>query len=457
MGDLAGDPAGDQRKNVPRPGATVTLVLNVAVASSSQRFHPRRAALRGFLWGVVAVLLPLLAACGGDSGIRISAVTATPEAGTTAPPAGEVGSANPEPTPERVPLPAPPENPFAGGRLVEAYLAGGGALMDECLPELVSGWQLAPSVDGPRCASLDLDGDRRDEWAFLISFGEGEGDESPFPADLWFFQDESEDYRFFNSARALANASTAGLQIRLIEDLTNDGLPEIVMTWLECGASTCTTRLTITSYHHGSLQNLAPSGATVESLEQFEVDGATIRMTGSGAGSVGAGPQRETTTVVRWAGSAFRAEQEQGEATYLVHLVNDADQLFAAGDYGAARDAYLEVAQNSSLPDWRAEAHGAAGRPELQAYSTFRAAIAAYQLGNEDRGIDLLVQVIEGYPNTMHRQAAEEYLLAVVDGNSAGAACGAAEQILDTMRARYVAFWDYGYANPERNVFTLCR
>ena len=57
----------------------------------------------------------------------------------------------------------------------------------------------------------------------------------------------------------------------------------------------------------------------------------------------------------------------------------------------------------------------------------------------------------------MHGLAAQDYLLAVAEGRSTGEACSAAEQILDTMRAQYVAFWDYGYANPERSVFTLCR
>lgn len=399
----------------------------------------------------------MLSACGGDDGIRISAITATPSAATPTPGAGTEGQP-PTGTPgERVPLPEAPENAFAAGRLVESYIAGGGALMADCLPELVTGWRLAPSVDGPRCAFVDLDGDRRQEWVFLVSFGDGEGDESPYPADLWFFQDESENFRFFNSARALANASTSGLRIRLVEDLTNDGLADLVMTWQECGASTCVARLTIASYHNGSLADLAPSGAEVESLADFEIQGTTIRMTGTGAGSVGAGPQRETTTVVRWAGSSFRLEEEQGEATYLVHLVNDADRLFAAGDNAAARDAYLRVTQDTALPDWRAEVHGAPGRPELRAYSTFRAALASYRLGDQDRGLDLLVQAIERYPGTMHGLAAQDYLLAVAEGRSTGEACSAAEQILDTMRAQYVAFWDYGYANPERSVFTLCR
>ena len=161
--------------------------------------------------------------------------------------------------------------------------------------------------------------------------------------------------------------------------------------------------------------------------------------------------------MVRWAGSSFRVEEEQGDPTYLVHLVNDADRLFAAGDFAAARDAYLDAAGNNTLPDWRAEAHGTPGRMELHAYSTFRAVVASYRLGDPNRGLELLAQTVERYAGTMHAGAAEAYAVAVTGGSSAGEACSAAEQLLDQARAQYVAFWDYGHANPERNVFTLCR
>lgn len=425
------------------------------VAAVSRRLRGA-APLRLITLAMAALAVSVLVGCGGEEGIRISAVTATPSTATPTPGTTD-GTISGDAEPERVALPDAPENPFAGGRLVESYLAGGGALMTDCVPELVSKWRLAPSVDGPRCAFADLDGDREDEWVFLISFGEGEGDESPYAADLWFFQDEEQDYRFYNSARALANASTTGLRVRVIEDLTNDGLPDVLMTWQECGASTCVTRITIASYHNGDLQNLAPAGAFVETMEDFEVEGTTIRMIGTGAASAGAGPQRETTKVVRWAGSSFRVEEEQGEPTYLVHLVNDADRLFAAGDFAAARDAYLDAASNNTLPDWRAEAHGTPGRPELHAYSTFRAAVASYRLGDPNRGLELLAQTVERYAGTMHAGAAEAYAVAVTGGSSAGEACSAAEQLLDQARAQYVAFWDYGHANPERNVFTLCR
>jgi hypothetical protein len=405
---------------------------------------------------ILAGLAVLLVACGGDDGIRISAITATP--GTATPtPADASETVQLEEQQPAVPLPDPPENPFAGGRLVEAYLAGGSAHMEDCLPELVLAWRLAPSVDGPRCVFADLDGDRRDEWVFLISYGTGADDESPYAADAWFFQDEAEGYRFFNSARALANAATAGLRIRLVRDLTSDGQAEVVMSWLDCSTEACTTRLIIASYNNGILENLAPSEAAVAALEEFEVDGNTIRMSGAATATAETGPRRPTTTVVRWAGARFRAEVEQGEAAYLVHAVNDADRLFAQGAYAEARDAYLAISTNTALPDWHAEVGRGDGRAVLQAYALFRAGVASFRLGQEQAAIDQFVAVIERFPGSHHDIATQAYLVAALETGSPDAGCAAAETSLNPFASQYRASLDYGSANPERTIFTLCR
>lgn len=403
-------------------------------------------------------LAALTAGCGGGDGIRISAITATPSGDATPTETTDTTTIGaPGETPRPVAVPGAPDNPFAGGRLVEEYLAGGAARIEDCLPELVSRWEMAPSVDGPRCVSDDFDGDRLDEWVFLVSYASGAGDESPFPADLWFFEDETEDYRFFNSARALANAATAGLQVRGVDDMTGDGLPDLVMTWLECGAHTCITNVTIASYHNGILENLAPVDASIESLESFEIEGGAVRLEGGLIGSVGAGPQRPSTTLVRWAGSRFRVESEEGDPVYLVHLLNDADRLFAAAQYQEAQQLYLQASTDSALRDWKAELGEAPGRPELQAYATFRAAISNFRLDQAVSAVALLGQTVDRFPATMHAAAASQYLAGLDEGNDPAGACARAEAFVDSFRNDYVAFWNFGYANPERSVFTLCR
>lgn len=403
---------------------------------------------------VLAAVALLAGACGGDQGIRISAITSTPASGegTATPTPTSVLSSVDEDT--LVPVPPLPDNPFGGGRDVEAYLAAGDPDLAGCLPDLVRTWGLADETEGPRCLSVDIDGDRDNEFAFLISFGVDAG---PQPSDLWFFESAGEDFRFFNSGRAIANASTSGLHIRHVEDLTDDGKPEIVATWEDCGASTCVTNLLIASHHNGILEDLAPDDSSIESMEEFEIEGGVITMQGGTIASVGAGPQRGATQVVSWAGSRFRLETEPGEAAYLVHLVNDADRAFAAAEYAEAGSLYLEAASNASLPDWKAETGQAAGRTELQAYSTFRAALAAERSGDSSRSLALLRQAADDYQGSMHGSIAEAYLEAIEGGATPGEACSTAEIFIESFQGLFVQFWDYGSANPQRTVFTLCR
>jgi len=402
------------------------------------------------------LFVAILVACSGGDGIRIAAITSTPSpdgAATGTPATTTLGEVTPTP----LPVPQAPENIFAGGRLIEAYLAAGDPDIDGCLPEIVREWALAPEVDGVRCASLDLDGDRADEFVFLVSFGSGADDTSAYPADLWFFEDKGSGYRFYNSARALANASTAALRIRSTDDLTSDGLPDVVMTWDDCSEDPCVTHVSIASFHNGTLENLAPADARVAALEEFTMEGGTISLVGGLRNSVEVGPERTSTVMVRWAGARFRTEVVQGDPVYLVHLVNDADRLFNAGSYAEARAAYLAIASNTSLPDWKSEIGQPNGRAELQAYATFRAAIAAFNQNDLIGAGQLLERTAIQYPATMHGAAAIEYVIALSAGASPDAACTAAESLLDGYRDQYVAFWDYGTANPERNVFTLCR
>lgn len=428
--------------------------MSAAGATVEDVSAPRSSHLRPLFVAALGLASLALAACsGGGEGIRISAATATTGAAT--PTVSTTPTAEPTPTP--APVPRRPENPYAGGRLVETYLRDGEPDIEGCLPELVRAWGLQPEVEGQRCALLDLDGDRQDEFVLLISEGSGPDDSSPYPADLWFFEDAEGDHRFFNSARAVANAATTGLRIRSVEDLTGDGLPDVALTWIECGAHTCVTHLTVISHHHGTLENLAPSDASVESLETFEIGGGAITMEGGIAGSVGAGPQRTSTTVVRWAGSRFRTELVEGPPVYLIHLVNDADRIFQAGTYADAERAYLDAAGNNTLLDWKAEIGQGADRAELQAYSTFRAAIAAFRQNNLLGAGRLLERAATQYPTTMHGSAATHYLAALAGGETPERSCEAAETFLQVIGSQYNAFWDFGYANPERSVFTLCR
>jgi hypothetical protein len=195
----------------------------------------------------------------------------------------------------------------------------------------------------------------------------------------------------------------------------------------------------------------------VEELEEFEIVDGQIRLTGRLAAGANTGPQRATTRVIEWAGSRFRAQSEPGEAVYLVHLVNDADRAFNSGDYVLAATLYQEAAANNTLPDWKAEVGAPAGRDELHAYSLFRAGLSAQRSGDASEATRLIQRAALQYPGTMHGSIAAQYLSALDAGDSVSQACAAIESFVSSFQALYVQFWDYGTANPERTIFSLCR
>lgn len=431
-----------------------TKLIPVLLSISMETPRGRRWRLSIFALPVAILIAALLiVACGGGGEIRIVAITSTPTPVPTSSTPGTGGAVDATPAPAPVPLPPRPENPFAAGVQVAAYLAGGRADMENCLPELVQDWELA-DIEGERCLLLDLDGDGRQEFVFVIAIGSG----TEPPADVWFFDDADANRRYFNSARGLANATTAAVQIRDVRDFTGDGLPDIAITWEQCGATTCVTRLIVASHQNGLLENLAPGDVAVEAMEEFEIDDSShIRMVGGQTSTATTGPQRTRTTVVSWAGLRFRVAEEQGGPEYLIHMVNDADAAFARADYLVARQLFLAAAADTALPDWKAEMGAPSGRQELRPYSYFRAALASHRAGDNQGFLDLLDQAVEGYEGTMHGSAAAVYREAIRNGNTPEIACTAMESYVGTFQGLFNQFWNFGTANPERTVFTLCR
>lgn len=396
---------------------------------------------------LVATLVAVLAAataCSDDGGgIRIAAATGTP---------GNAATATAATT--RTPLPPRPGNPFSGGIAVAGYLAGGGANLGGCLPELVQAWAMGP-VDGDRCRQLDFDGDGRPEFVFVASFPDGGPNGAP--ADVWFFDDQASGYRLVNTARGLANATLANARIVAAEDLTADRVPEVVIAWQSCGASTCTTDLVIASQQGNLLDNLVPRDLALPSVESITVKQGVIAMKGGQVASAGAGPSRGQTVTVTWGGERFRKETQLEPPAYLVHALNDADTAFASGDFAGARALYERAATDSTLKDWKQESGGPAARLEVAAYALFHASLAALRQGDGTATIALLDRAVAGHEATMSGRAAAAYRDALRAGGSSSVACAAAEAYLATVAVAYAEQWNYGDTNPERGVVTFCR
>lgn len=328
--------------------------------------------------------------------------------------------------------------------------------MERCLPELERAWELAEEVEGPRCVAADFNGDGADTWIYLLALPGTE--DRPGESDLWFF-DAGDNYRFFTSGRALANALTLGFQIREVKDLSGDGLPDLVATWQQCDETLCRTSLLLVSQHTGTLTNMVAVDASIDALATFEVLDDGVRMRGgiTEDATVAAGPEREVVVTAQWTGQRFEVERGRGEPTYLVHLVDDADRAYEAGSFAEARDLYRQAASNQTLKDWKAEVSQGRDRPELQAYSLLRAAVITDRLNDRVGALTLLGRAVTQHGTTMHGAAANAYGEVLSTGGTTAAACGAAEDLLDTYQPHYSQFWDFGPGILPHEIYLLCR
>ena len=421
----------------------------------------------GALLGLAVAGLAILvaSACGDGGDVRIVALTPTPEPEPTAAPAD--GAATPLPptsitaTPEPLPSGAVPERPedlLTGGLSVASYLAGGSADIASCLPGLVTAWELAP-VLGERCIFADIDGDGASEFAFAVNAAT----EGVSPGDVWFFQGTDEQFRLFSSARVLANAVLEDVVIEAAADLTGDRFPDLVISGRVCGAAGCEGRLLIASAHRGAFGDLAPARLDLAGLHSVRVEDVT----GDGLEDVvlryeyrpdpEAGPRRDTEIALNWAGLKFFDTEHKEAPRYLFHAIADADETFDSGNYPAARAQYETAAADTALVDWRVETGQGSGHRELVSYALLRAGLAAQRSGDAEGALSLFSQAASRFASSLHGQVASIFQAAVERELAPAIACTAAEDYLRPQAARYARIWDYGYANRAHEISDLCR
>lgn len=423
-------------------------------------FHNARSVLAVTI--LALALLPATA-CGDGGDVQIVALTRTPTPESTV-----TGNGAPTPPPSEVtvtPTPPPsgtvPDRPgdlLAGGLPVSSYLAGGSADIAGCLPGLVAAWELAP-VLGERCIFADIDGDGASEFAFaVVATTEGAN-----PGDVWFFEGADEQFRLFSSARVLAGELLEDVVLEAAADLTGDRFPDLVVSARICSAGVCGGRLLIASAHTGTFRDLAPAGIDFTDLHSIRVEDAS----GDGLQDVvlryeytpdpDAGPQRDSETVLNWAGLKFFDTDHDDPPRYLLHAILDADAAFDADNYEEARAQYEAAAADTALVDWRVEAGEGSGRRELVPYALLRAGIAALRGGDSDGALGLFREASSRFAASLHGQVAAIFQEGVERDLAPAVACSTSQDYLRLQASRYAEIWDYGYANPEHTIADLCR
>lgn len=231
---------------------------------------------------------------------------------------------------------------------IQAYLSAGGDL--DTLESKLTAWSALPDAED-QVVSADLNGDSVDE--IILAVVDPEGHVMTRPGVLLVLECSERAYiRLYREGSGETEAFDPSIRIVDVDDLTMDGLSEVVYVLRTCGAHTCYERLKVLGWQDAQLVNLM--GGTLDlPYPSYEIELGRIEATSGGIGSVGAEPQRAYTEIWTWNGTVFtRTKTVHEPPVYRYHALLDADRALWSGDYVTAVEAYHLVIEDNTLKEW---------------------------------------------------------------------------------------------------------
>lgn len=173
-----------------------------------------------------------------------------------------------------------------------------------------------------------------------------------------------------------------GLELITTEDLTEDGVADLVFSQYTCGAHTCWHTPNVWSWQDHDFVNRM-GGPFQYPYPIYSLEDAQLVVSSAGQGSVGAGPQRMTTTTLAWDGSVITLTEESIAApVYRYHAFLDGDRALSTGDATKAEALFRSVIEDDGLDQWGALVSAEDERLWLEALAWWRLMIVDALAGN---------------------------------------------------------------------------
>lgn len=336
------------------------------------------------------------------------------------------------------------------------YLNAGGSIAG--LETFVIDSRLGPA-EGPALIEADITGDGQNDLTISLR----DSDQEPF--GVLFV------YTCFQKSYRLSFATSPGMGIhapviRAHQDLTADGVADLLISKSICGAHTCSWQVEILTYVDGQPQNRLQGNMDDMPSPRLELlgpnhDGSIdIALTATGISSVGAGPFRQFTRIWSWDSHNYLfipSEDSLLPPTYRIHLVHDADLAYSEGAFPTAIELFDRVIVDNNLDDW---IEGEEGRAILSAYALFRQLLSHLQMNEFGSARSTYEALLANYPADIpghsFGELAMQFWTEYQQEGDFVQACAVAQQFAMANQEDILEPLVYGYANRLYVASDIC-
>ncbi len=342
---------------------------------------------------------------------------------------------------------------------LNAYLNSGGTA--EGLNAIIQDKHLAP-MTGPSAISLDLNDDGWLDMAVALADPGPKRVQPPGP--LYVFSCTGSGYQLAFSLGAAPEHSAPELIAG--QDLNGDHADDLLFGLPNCGASTCFAQIRFLTWLDGQPQVRVRGQSDDLPFPDIQIEPSSqgglprIAVTGTALGSVGAGPYRQRTRYWTWDPSAetFAVSGEvEHPARYRIHVLNDAQQASAQGDFATAAQLYARVIHDNNLQAWM---DPQTERANLSAFAQFRLVVVYLKSGQEDSARSAFDQLQSNYPQSAtghsYAEMGTTFWQSYQAGSDLSTACRAASSYASANSQTILDPLYFGYANPTYQAGDVC-
>jgi hypothetical protein len=330
-----------------------------------------------------------------------------------------------------------------------------------------AGWQSAAE----QLQTADLNGDQREEWIVALHHPAIAADPSGRVGNLWIAGESGIIYRFYESVGDNVFDSAMPLIVGL-NDLSGDGLPEVVVDQHFCGAHTCSGNYQVLGYGDGGIRSLVSRPPVVEGgpgnvigvtypdtrFEDATGDGLSdFLVHGGSIGSAGAGIVRTYTEVWAWDGAAVTLAETVLDATeYRHHILYEANDEMSAGNLERALLLYEQAINDTTLQTAVFFPSEEETKGAIDQFAAFRLILIDLLRNDAARAAGRLAWLQSNYPASAAAQGAATLVNGWSGPDGQAALCTQVETTLAALPNPTGALVDLGYGNPSLTAADYC-